>query len=106
MNIIVSTENLTTRLKIIGGLSAAGKESLADSLDEILSLKVKHVYLDLSLVPFISSSGIAKLVEFHKKLKGQKAKLTIIDIHENLYHQFTSLNLYKVFKIEKNMSPE
>lgn len=88
--------------RISGPITENDGESLKKAFSELLSASQKYVELDLSRVPIITSTGIGKLILLFRKLKGQARELKIKAINDNLYDMFTSINLDRMLKIERN----
>ena len=55
--------------------------------------------MDLSMVPFMGSVGIGKILMFFKALQGRNSHFEIKGIHENLYPFFKVIKLDKLFQI-------
>lgn len=75
-----------------------------DFKNDVLSLIEKgmeKVYIDFSKVTAIDSSGLGKLLMFHKKLEERGGQLIIRNV-ENSYvrKMFSLVHLYKVITIE------
>jgi anti-anti-sigma factor len=61
-----------------------------------------RVVLDFSLLQFMASSALGKLVQLNKKAVEYKAKLKLCGITPQIYEVFKITKLNKVFDIEKD----
>ena len=102
MDITIRPADTMIVAKISGPVTESDGEHLKKAFDEILSASQKEVELDLSAVPIITSTGIGKLIVLFRKLQSQTRELKIKEINDNLYDMFTSINLDKMLKIERN----
>ena len=102
MDITITPTGATITARISGSITESDGESLKKAFNELLSTSQKQVELDLSQVPIITSTGIGKLIVLFRKLQGQARELKIKAINDNLYDMFTSINLDKMLKIERN----
>ena len=102
MDITITPGDAVITARISGQIMESDGESLKKAFDELLSASQKQVELDLSMVSLITSIGIGKLIVLFRKLQAQKRELKIKAIHDNLYDMFTSINLDKMLKIERN----
>lgn len=72
MEIKVSTENgrvPVTVLHLDGNLDAASYKDLQDKAVELIKNGVRHILVDLSHTPFISSAGLRALHEIFNRLR-------------------------------------
>src|SRR3990172_4524603 len=99
MDIATSNSGEDFILKIAGAITETDSESLRQSFEQAFTSPQKKVILNLNLVPFITSTGIGKIIVLFRKLKSQGRVLKIKGIHENLYSMFTSINLDKMLSI-------
>jgi len=88
-------------IEIIGPIDNENAEDLKDNLREILGEDFKEVIIDLSYVPFITSSGIGKFLLFYKNIIASGRSMRIKGISENLYDLFRSIKLDQLFSIQK-----
>jgi len=76
---------------------------LFEDLEAILSKSTEdRLILDFSKVQFMASSALGKVVQFHKKAIGYKAKLKLCGIVPEIYEVFKITKLHKVLDIEKD----
>ena len=102
MNITITPANTVITARISGPITETDGEPLKKAFSQLLSASQKYVELDLSRVPIITSTGIGKLILLFRKLKEQARELKIKAIDDNLYDMFTSINLDRMLKIERN----
>ncbi len=73
---------------------------------EILSLaendKRKKLLLNFSMVEFLSSAAIGKLITLHRSLKAQGGVLKLSNIRPNIYEVFTIFKLNRLFDIKED----
>ncbi len=76
---------------------------LFDDVDAALGKSSEdRVVLDFSLLQFMASSALGKLVQLNKKATIYKAKLKLCGISPQIYEVFKITKLHKVFDIEKD----
>ena len=100
MDITISTTDSTIIAKITGPVTDPDGEYLRQTFNKIVETSEKKVFIDLSLVPVMTSSAIGKLIVLLRRLKAQKRELIIDGIHDNLFSMFTSINLDKLLTIK------
>ena len=72
MNIKVSVENGPVPVTVVhvdGNLDAASYEQFQEKLDELIAGGTRHMLIDLSHAPFVSSSGLRALHHAFNKLR-------------------------------------
>ena len=102
MNITITPGAEAITARISGPVTESDGESLKKAFNELLSASQKKVELDLSMVPLITSTGIGKLIVLFRKLQAQARELKIKAISDSLFDMFTSINLDRMLKIERN----
>ena len=101
MDIKISEDGSSIAAMLDGPITEADGESLRLTFEKLVNSNRQEVRLDLSLVPIMTSAGIGKLIILHKNLRAQKRVLVIDGIHEDLYGMFSSINLDKVFTLNR-----
>lgn len=87
-------------VEIIGGIDNDGSEELKNNFNSILGSEFDEVELDMYNVPFITSSGIGKLLLFYKNVVAKGKKMKIVRINEELFDLFKSIKLDKLIPME------
>lgn len=64
----------------------------------------RNVILDLSLVDFVSSEGLGKLVALYKKLAARNSRLTLCGLCPEVREVFAVTNLDSLFAIQKTVA--
>ena len=60
----------------------------------------KKIVLDFSIVEYLSSAALGKLITMDKKVKAAKAKLRLCCIRPEIYEVFEITRLNKIFDIK------
>lgn len=94
-------QNGTLNISIIGAVDNENAEELKNKFQELMSKDFSEAIFDFTYVPFITSSGIGKLLIFYKNAVSKGKKMRIKGINENLLELFKSIKLDQLFPIEK-----
>lgn len=95
MEFNVTKNNGNVNVKIVGPLDWRHTENLEFEFSQLLLWDFKEAVLNLSSVPFITSSAIGKILVFYKTAQAMGKKIRIKGINQNL------LNLFKTIKIDQ-----
>jgi anti-sigma B factor antagonist len=87
-------------VKIIGPVDWLHTENLDFELSQLLLRDFNEVVLNLSLVPFITSSAIGKLLVFYKTAKAEGKKIRIKGINHNVLNLFKTIKIDQLFPME------
>ncbi len=101
MELNVVQQNGQITISIIGAVDNENAEELKVHFQEILEQEFKEAIIDLSFVPFITSSGIGKFLIFYKNIISKGRKMRIKGINDNLMDLFKSIKLDQLFPVEK-----
>ena len=101
MEFNVDQQNGKVMISIIGAVDNENAEELKNQFQNLLKKDFQEVVFDLSFVPFITSSGIGKLLIFYKNIISAGKKMRIKGINDNLFDLFKSIKLYQLFPIEQ-----
>jgi anti-anti-sigma factor len=101
MELSIQRNKQSVHIEIIGPIDNETAEELKDQFREILEEDFKEAIIDLSFVPFITSSGIGKFLLFYKMIISSGRSVKIKGISENLYDLFRSIKLDQLFSIQK-----
>lgn len=82
-----------------GTVDTMKSEILRAELDKVILEKPRKVIMDLSKVPMMGSSGIAKILIFFKKLESMKSSFEIKGVQQDLYNSFKTVRLENLFPI-------
>ncbi len=94
-------QNGTLNVSIIGAVDNENAEELKNKFQELMGKDFTEAIFDFTYVPFITSSGIGKLLIFYKNVVSKGKKMRIKGINENLLELFKSIKLDQLFPIEK-----
>ncbi len=94
-------QNGTLNVSIIGAVDNENAEELKNKFQELMNKDFSEAIFDFTYVPFITSSGIGKLLIFYKNAVSKGKKMRIKGINENLLELFKSIKLDQLFPIEK-----
>lgn len=84
----------------VGEIDFTNSQELKDSLLDLYEDGYTEITVDFSEVDSIDSSGLGKLLLFHKKLKEKDSKLNIQNIEsEYISNMFEMIHLHKVIEI-------
>jgi anti-anti-sigma factor len=100
MELNITKENSKLFIEIIGAVDNESADELKNHFQEIIEQDFNEAVFNLQLVPFITSSGIGKLLVFYKNSMAKGKKMRIKGINENLLDLFRSIKLDKLFPIE------
>ena len=101
MELNIVQQNGSVNISIIGAVDNENAEELKNQFQDLLDKTFQEVIFDLSFVPFITSSGIGKLLIFYKNMVSKGRKMRIKGINDNLLDLFKSIKLDQLFPIEK-----
>lgn len=88
-------------VKPVGNIDFSNSQELKDELLELFEQDYKKVVMDFSEVESIDSSGLGKLLLFHKKLKEKEGTLVIRNVESDyIKNMFEMIHLNKVIDIE------
>jgi len=98
-NVIDSSEVV---ISPAGTIDFSNSRELKEELLELFEEDYKRVVIDFSKVESIDSSGLGKLLLFHKRLKEKDGTLVIRNIESDyIKNMFEMIHLAKVIKIEE-----
>jgi ABC-type transporter Mla MlaB component len=69
---------------------------LQEKLDEVLAKEVKKFEIDFSACKILCSTGIGRLLSFHKTFTTDKKEMKIIKCSATLYNIFTTIKLDRI----------
>jgi anti-sigma B factor antagonist len=101
VEIDISYEGTTAKIKVSGIIDNDNAEELKKELTEITTQNIKDAILDLTMVPSITSSGIGKFLVFYKVIDSKGGAIKVQGIHSNLLKLFRSIKLDKLFEINE-----
>lgn len=101
MEFNVSRSNGTVNVEISGPIDWTHSEDLEREFRELLVKDFKEAIFNLSSVPFISSSGIGKLLIFYKRAKANGREIRIKGINRNLLRLFQTIKLDRILPMEE-----
>jgi len=99
MNIELSVENKTARLRIDGILTSDNSYILQDKLNEVLKGDFNYLELDLLECRNISSTGIGKILLFYKDFIAKGGEIEVIRCSHGVYELFSMLKLNQLFTV-------
>jgi anti-anti-sigma factor len=86
----------------VGNIDFSNSQDLKDQLLELFEQDYQKVVMDFSEVESIDSSGLGKLLLFHKKLKEKEGTLVIRNVESDyIKNMFEMIHLNKVIEIEE-----
>lgn len=101
----IKTEVLDSNKVIIspvGNIDFSNSQELKEALLELFEQDYKKIIMDFSEVESIDSSGLGKLLLFHKKVKEKDGELIIRNVEsEYIKNMFEMIHLGKVIEIEE-----
>ena len=86
MKINVTVDGLKTTLAPLGSIDVSNSESLEKALNGVIANPAtKEAIIDFAGVDYIGSSGIGKLLMFHKQFSAtRKAQVTLINVNKEI----------------------
>ncbi len=94
-------ENGKILISIIGAVDNENAEELKKEFQNLLQQDFEEALFDFTYVPFITSSGIGKLLIFYKNVVSRGKSMRIKGINDNLLELFRSIKLDQLFPIEQ-----
>jgi len=86
----------------IGTIDFSNSQDLKEELLELFEQNYDKVIMDFGQVESIDSSGLGKLLLFHKKLKEKEGTLVIKNVKSDyIKNMFEMIHLSKVIEIEE-----
>lgn len=86
-------------LVLEGEIDLSQSAALREAFGTILESQPKVVFIDMSGVSYIDSSGLACLIEAMQRLRKHQGQLALFGIHENVQNIFEISRLDLVFRI-------
>jgi anti-anti-sigma factor len=99
MNIELTFDNKTARLKIEGILTSDNSYVLQEKLNEVLNGEANFLELDLLECRNISSTGIGKILLFYKEFISKGGEIEVVRCSHGVYELFTMLKLNQLFTV-------
>lgn len=91
------------RVNVEGEIDMFTSPNLRDTLLPFFKKKVEGIVVDLSLVSFMDSSGIATLVEGLQWSKKEKRAFVLSGLGKTVFNALSLTKLDNVFTIKKNI---
>jgi len=101
MELNIAKKNSSLLIEIIGAVDNESAEELKNQFESLIDQEFKEAIFNLELVPFITSSGIGKLLVFYKNSLNRGKNMRVKGISDNLFELFKSIKLDNLFPIEK-----
>jgi anti-anti-sigma factor len=99
MNIELTYDNRTAKLKIEGILTSDNSYILQEKLNEVLNGEANYLELDLLECRNISSTGIGKILLFYKDFIAKGGEIEVTKCSHGVYELFTMLKLNQLFTV-------
>jgi anti-anti-sigma factor len=100
LNVNVKKESDSTRLVFSGRVDNEGSVIFQQALDKFIESGDMKAVLDFKKLEFINSSGIGKLLIFHKKMSNSGRTSSIEGISEEIFTLFKAIRLDKIIEIK------
>lgn len=84
-----------------GRLDAMNSERLLSRVKAAVSAGERRVLLDMSAVPFLSSSGLRALLLLNRELSGKQGELRLASLQQQVYEVFVLTGFTQVFAIHR-----
>ncbi|RMH83807.1 MAG: anti-sigma factor antagonist [Calditrichaeota bacterium] len=85
---------------ILGAVDNENAEELKQEFQQLLTRDFEEAIFDFRYVPFITSSGIGKILIFYKNVVARGKRMRVKGINDNLLELFKSIKLDQLFPIE------
>lgn len=95
----VQRNNNATTLTVRGSLDINTAPQLAEEIDKIVGSRPGSVFVDLSGLDLIDSSGVAALVKLYKGIRSTGGAITISGARDQPLQIFKLLRMDKVFNL-------
>ncbi|HWL52130.1 MAG TPA: STAS domain-containing protein [Chthoniobacteraceae bacterium] len=86
-------------LVLEGEIDLSQSAALRQAFGAILESRPKAIFIDMTGVTYIDSSGLACLIEAMQRLRTHEGQLALFGIHENVQNIFEIARLDLVFRI-------
>tara|TARA_B100000959_G_scaffold55322_1_gene57684 strand:+ start:128 stop:463 length:336 start_codon:yes stop_codon:yes gene_type:complete len=103
MKIEVEERDGATVVVIEGDVDMSTAPELRQSLQRLVSDSKSPIFIDLSHVPYIDSSGLATLVECYQGTKRFKGTMVLTGLSETVMEVFRMTHLDKHFSIYQSL---
>lgn len=99
MDVVVTSHDENTVLKLSGRLDLNSSSQLKGRVKELLAEGEMNLVLDMSDVNFINSSGLGTLVSILKDVRMVKGRMVICDLAQYVQEIFEITQLSHIFDI-------
>ena len=103
MELTFQKQDSWTVVKVDGRIDAASSPELESAINTQLDDAVKQLAVDLSLVDYISSSGLRVLLATLKKLGKLDGKMALVHPHEFVMEVLDMSGFSSIFMIVENL---
>src|SRR3954464_1073502 len=103
MKCLISSADDVAEVFLIGSLDSSWSPYLAERLDEVIRTGVRELRIDLSGVSYLSSNGIALLVQYNRQMRRIGGAFRVVAASDAVGHV---LQLTRVDKLLRNELPD
>lgn len=101
MRVNYSKGNGQIFVSIVGAIDNDNTQDLNEHLGLILQEQFEEAVFDFSLLSYICSSGIGKLLLFYKNIRDRGRKMKVTRISDQVFDLFRFTNMDLLFPIER-----
>lgn len=87
-------------VKLSGRLGVADATSAMDEFNRVIESNASHLYIDMSSLEFIDSSGLSVLVSTQKKIRKAGGDITLINVNSRIRSLLALTRLDEIFDIQ------
>jgi len=100
---IVKKSDCVYTVELKGSLDTETSPELEEKLKEIIDEKTKAVIFDMNELDYISSAGIAAVINTKKELKEKNASFAMLNLKPQIEKVFEVLKILPMFEIFDDM---
>jgi len=100
---IVKKSDCVYTVELKGSLDTETSPELEEKLKEIIDEKTKAVIFDMNELDYISSAGIAAVINTKKELKEKNASFAMLNLKPQIKKVFEVLKILPMFEIFDDM---
>jgi len=102
VNIELTYDNRTAKLKIAGNLTPDNSNLFQEKLDEVLNSDADFLKLDLQNCQNMSSIGVGKILLFCRNFRAKGGDMEVTKCSPEIYELFNMLKLNQLFTVNQD----
>jgi anti-anti-sigma factor len=98
MELYIRKKGTQVHFKVDGIIDEPGAEALNRCFRKLDTANIKEIVMDFKNVGYIGSSGVCKLLRFHKELTAKGGRLRIENDTGNVHELFSVTKMHAIFR--------